>query len=223
MVVPFFGSGADSLFFVREGLDVLASDANPDLVRLANELEDAWIRGLELVESIDRETYLAVRAEFNRTRDPALFLILVRTSFNSLVRYNRKREFNVPGPKKVGSWAPSERVVSEFADMVETIGGVDCLDFEAALARVRPGDAVYLDPPYFQAGVDYLPERFDHERLFDLLAWLPVPWAMSNSPAAADYFPGARVVQLERAGVVSSKGSDRGRVREVLIVNEVDA
>lgn len=219
MIVPFFGTGADSLFFVRSGLSVLASDANPDLVRLANEMEDAFERTRDF-GPIDRESYRAVRSEFNRTRDPALFLILVRTSFNSLVRYNRAREFNVPGPKKTGSWAPLESVVSEFADMVEKIGGVDSLDFEDALARARPGDVAYLDPPYLGTFDNYTGRGFDHDRLFDLLAWLPIPWAMSNAPEAADYFPGARVFELERAGTVSSKGSARSSVKEVLIVCE---
>lgn len=210
IVVPFFGSGSDSMFFHARGLDVLAADANKYLVDLVNNIEDAHARAPTPGD------YYAIRERFNAERDLADFLTLLRTSFNGLCRFNRCGEFNVPGPK--GPYRPPRNVES-FARMVEAIGGVACLDFEETLSLVRPGDVVYVDPPYFGTFDAYLGQPFDHERLFVCLRKLSVPWAMSNS-TKRDWSDLGRVVQIYRPGNVNSRGSDRGRVREVLVVHE---
>lgn len=220
IVVPFFGTGADSLFFYQQGFKVLASDAQFDLVRLVNQIETAYARASKL-GAIDKERYLEIREEFNTTRDPALFFVLLRCSFNKLCRFNASNEFNVPPADLPKNWLPKAATIDVFADMIWGIDGVECLDFADALDRVDAGDVAYLDPPYWGTFDTYTGKPFDHERLFAYLSQLDVPWAMSNS-ATRDWskdFPGAEIFDVDRAGTVNSVGTDRGRVREVLIVS----
>jgi DNA adenine methylase len=220
IIVPFFGTGADSVFFSRQGLDVLGSDVNPDLTGLHNEIEDAFRTAARWNYGRDRDQYLELRDAFNRERESWMFLILLRLGWNKIVRYNRAGRFNVPPGDLPARFLPSAEVVLAFADVVERIGGVSTWDFDHALDHARPGDVAYLDPPYFGT-FDY-GLGFDHERLFDRLAWLEIPWAMSNSSNLdwSEVFPGARVIEVERAGTINSDPLNRGRVREVLVCSE---
>ncbi len=222
MIVPFFGSGSDSLYFHAQGLAVLASDANPDLVALVNSIEQAFDPALT---EVTREKYVEIRERFNAgERTAANFLVLIRCSFNKLARYNRRGDFTAApglGPRSpVGSTIKvrlESEVVHRFAQVVAEIGGVQLCDYDEALDRARPGDAIYLDPPYFGADFDYTPGGFDHERFFARLERLRVPWSMSNDPLAASRFAGLPIVEVERAGTMSSDPARRSPVKEILV------
>lgn len=97
----------------------------------------------------DTDYYYEVREEFNRKKDPKLFLFLSRTCYNGLIRFNSDGEFNTsvhfdrPGIepqtlyKTIVNWNRVFKAVEvEFK----------CQDY----SKITPkeNDWVYLDPPY---------------------------------------------------------------------------
>ena len=70
--------------------------------------------------------------------------------FNGLYRVNRKGLFNVPFNNKVSGRSFDEdnlRHIGEYLRKNKV--NINCVDFEKIRSRVRPGDFVYFDSPYF--------------------------------------------------------------------------
>lgn len=92
--------------------------------------------------------YLEMRAEYNRTRDPAELLLLVRACYGGVVRFAKDGSMNTP----CGVHRPIPP--QEFARRAEAwrsrLQGVrfEHSDFEAMVDAAGPGDLVYCDPPY---------------------------------------------------------------------------
>jgi DNA adenine methylase len=98
---------------------------------------------------------------------------------------------------------------------------------------VRPGDFVYLDPPYLPVSptasfTAYTADGFgepDQERLaveFRRLVDLGAYVLASNAavPAVRELYVDFRIVETSRGGGLSCKASGRGRVPELIIVGE---
>ena len=223
VIVPFFGTGADSYFFGAQGLRVIGSDAQPLLVDLHNDALfcydacDVWIR-----TKYDRtkEQYFALRADHNARPTARGFYLLSSLSFNGLIRHNRAGGFNVPPGSLPASPLPARASMEEHARFITSIDGVTCADFRAAVARAQPGDFVYLDPPYYGTFDGYTGQPFDHPDLFEVLDDLTdqgIAWACSNSLAAAAHMPAqATVSELTRSGAFNGDVSKRGKVTEIL-------
>lgn len=76
----------------------------------------------------------------------AQFIYLMKACFNGVYRTNRSGRFNVPLGSRIYS-RPSlgeTKAVSELLERVSLMAA----DFEAVLSHAKPGDFVYLDPPY---------------------------------------------------------------------------
>jgi len=96
------------------------------------------------------EHYYRVREDFNRTRDPRLFLYLLARCVKGSVRYNADGLFNQSPDKR--------RLGTHPTKMKENIFGVSCLlkgkteisscDYKNVLANVHEEDVIYMDPPY---------------------------------------------------------------------------
>jgi len=165
---PFFGAGV--LTFWMEPSGGTVNDINQKLMNFYFAVRDTPKELIEDLKThkISKEYYYKARAEFNelvkrefpavieRNFDPphvrlaSLFLYLNKTAFNGLYRENTRGEFNVPygrpSPRR-RLWDEHEilnagRVLANLDEMFST-------DFEYVLEKVKPGDVVYLDPPYF--------------------------------------------------------------------------
>lgn len=176
-IEPFFGGGA--LFFALRPDAAVISDSNPDLINLYRTL--AW-RCEDVIEhlrhlSTDENTYYEIRALDANQLDPisraARTIYLNRTCFNGLYRVNRHGQFNVPFGKYTNPQVCDEsnlRAASFALSRAEIVLG----DFETVLdSHARPGDLVFMDPPYIPASKysdfkRYTSEQFredDHRRL----------------------------------------------------------
>lgn len=223
VIVPFFGTGADSYYYHAQGLRVVASDAQRLLVGLHNDALacfdacDVWIR---TIYDRTKEQYMKTRAEHNSNPTARGFYLLSRLGFNGLIRHNRAGHFNVPPGTLRANPLPARSAMVEHARFIRAIGGVSCLDYRTALAVAQPGDLVYLDPPYYGTFDGYTGQPFDHPDLFESLLDLTdrqIAWACSNSLAAAAHMPEcATVSELTRAGIMNSDGAKRGKVTEIL-------
>ena len=238
---PFLGGGA--VFFALQPREAVLSDSNPELInaytRVKSNVEEV-IDQLDLhAEQHSKAHYYAVRS--NPPKDPvaraAWFLYLNRTCYNGLWRVNSKGVFNVPmGSYKNPRIVDPERL--RRASKALKNAKIVCSDFESAITRLRPrplfGDVVYFDPPYVPLSktsqfTSYTKEDFtdsDQRRLALLVGMLSdkgVRVIVSNSetPLIRSLFPehafSTEVVQMSRA--ISSVGSGRGKVPELLIHN----
>ena len=153
-VEPFLGGGA--LFFSRLPSSAVLADKNPHLCTtyevIRDDVELLIERLSELAAQHDSVRYYERRTRYNRAdldriERAALFIYLNATCVNGLYRVNRRGEFNVPmgsytNPRIVN--AAGLRAASQALRRAQLHRG----DFETVLEFARPGDFVYLDPPY---------------------------------------------------------------------------
>ena len=270
-VEPFLGSGAVFLDCHNQGLldscEVQLSDINADVIgcyRMVRDDVEAVIGALGDLEAGHRvdgarhfyavrdEQFNALRRDVHASADPAraytpslaaMLIYLNRTGYNGLFRLNSRGGFNVP----IGRYArvticdaPNLRRLAEALRRPRLT--VEVRRFEEALGEGRPGDFVYLDPPYAPVSrtshfTSYTASRFGPDEQARLqqavvrLARLGASVLLSNSVAPdirrlyADNVEArsaglrARTVEARRA--INSRASRRGVVREYLITNIV--
>lgn len=155
LIEPFVGSGT---VFINAGFKRnLLGDVNPDLINLFNQLKgnpDAVIKTAYQLERgcMSGEAHKEIRTEFNgrkahAVRHAALFLALMRTSYNGLCRYNQKGLFNVGWNKKgEANYFPMDEL-AHFTGMQKEMAFM-CAGFEDVIAQAGEGDVVFCDPPY---------------------------------------------------------------------------
>ena len=152
---PFLGGGAVFLYLRHVGrVDrALLSDLNGELIHLYRIIRDeveALILELEQYP-YEKEFYYAVRDKLPEDLDPvkqaARMLYLNRTCFNGLYRVNKQGKFNVP----IGRYdTPVVCNASNLRNVSRLLQGVELQrwGYETIVDMARPGDFVYLDPPY---------------------------------------------------------------------------
>lgn len=149
-IEPFAGSAA--MFFALQPRSAVLADSNGELMNAYSQLAHRTAAVVALVQSYDESQpdYYEVRAASPADLDPigraARFIYLNRRCFNGLYRTNRANEFNVPRGSRTGS-PPTRLEWQRTASLLERARLIEG-DFEEALRLARPGDFVYLDPPY---------------------------------------------------------------------------
>lgn len=178
-VEPFVGSAC--LFFKLQPKKALLGDINSDLVSTYEQIRDN-VRAVisELNEfGQGKDFYYELRSADPRPMSPprraARFIYLNRYCFNGLYRTNRQGHFNVPyGGLKTGE-IPSESLLLACSNQLSRASLV-CGDFGNVLAKVRPGDFVYMDPPYSVKASrvfnGYDASVFSEEELARLRKWM---------------------------------------------------
>jgi DNA adenine methylase len=96
-----------------------------------------------------KDYFYAVRAEFNRTENPYLFLFLSRTCRLGHVRFNERGQFNTPVHHSHYGIDPIrlEAIVDSWHRKLSA-SSVCFSRRDYRRVRSRPGDLLYLDPPY---------------------------------------------------------------------------
>jgi DNA adenine methylase len=237
-VEPFAGGAA--MFFARGPERALLCDVNEALVHTYTTVRD---RVGEVIEHLgrlaarhDQAQYYRVRERYNRgdwngSERAAMFVYLNKTCFNGLHRVNRRGEFNVPaGRYKNPNIADAEglRAASEALQGAE----IRREGFEALLSYARPGDFVYLDPPYEPVSrtasfTSYAQDGFtqdDQARLRDVFTALTrrgCRCMLSNSdvPFIRELYREYRIDTAMAPRAVSCDATRRGPVSEVVVRN----
>ena len=238
LIEPFVGSGT---VFINAGFKRnLLGDVNPDLINLFNQLQgnpDAVIKTAHQLERgcLSNKAYLAIRDEFNgreahAVRHAALFLALMRTSYNGLCRYNQKGLFNVGWNKKgEANYFPMDEL-AHFTGMQKEMAFM-CAGFEDVIAQAGEGDVVFCDPPYEplpdEAGFTaYSGTSFtfaDQVRLVECLVaardrGAKVVITNSSAPAILHLYinNGFRITPLATRRSVSCKSETRKTVNDII-------
>jgi DNA adenine methylase len=234
---PFVGGGAVFFALAREGRfrRAVIGDSNRDLLCVYRALQtdaERVIRALADMEYSERE-YYRIRASKPKAQHAraARVIYLNKTGYNGLYRVNRSGEFNVPFGRYVQPTicdAPNLRAVGTALAGVEIAEA----DFAETCKRAKPGDAVYLDPPYVPLSrtsnfTAYDRHPFDigeHRRLarvFGRLGARGVLSVLSNSDTSETraLYGGFELHGVQVARSINSRTTARGRIGEILVVN----
>jgi DNA adenine methylase len=230
---PFLGGGA--LFFHLRPKRAVLTDSNARLIRTYLGVRDSVEEVIDELRSFRHSARF-----FEKMRKRAIdsasdselaawFIYLNRTSYNGLYRVNSRNVFNVPiGRYKNPTVCNPEllRACSEALAQAE----LAVTDFEGVLPRAKPGDFVYLDPPYVPLTTtanftSYTQNGFgdsDQLRLRDgalALKKRGVSVLISNSsaPRVHDLYREFRRIRLAARRNVNSNGKARGAVAELLM------
>lgn len=149
-VEPFAGSAC--LFFALAPRVAVLGDSNRELIEVYRVVRDAPERLYRRLSRIGRdvETYNRWRSTHPKTLDrdtrALRLLYLNRNCFNGIYRTNTAGYFNVPMGSKPGAYFTKEDLVrcSALLQNIKLIAG----DFTKTIEHVKPGNLVYLDPPY---------------------------------------------------------------------------
>jgi DNA adenine methylase len=151
-IEPFMGSS--QLFFSINPKNAILSDLNSDLVEVYKRIQTHpySVHAILKTFPISKKEYYKIRALKPRllgiNQRAARFIYLNCLCFNGLYRTNQKGEFNVPYAGSKVNKMPDLYFLNQISEKLE---GVQILqgDFESiVLSNVRPGDFVYLDPPF---------------------------------------------------------------------------
>ncbi|MCP2727745.1 Dam family site-specific DNA-(adenine-N6)-methyltransferase [Symplocastrum sp. BBK-W-15] len=159
LVEPFAGTAAISLAAAAREIcqSFWINDLNNPLIELLeliienpDNIADFYTEIWQDREDNSVDYYYQVRDNFNKTKDPKLFLYLLARCVKGSVRYNNQGEFNQSPDKRRKGTNPNK--------MRENIKGVSrllhgkciftSLDYRQVLYELKNTDFVYLDPPY---------------------------------------------------------------------------
>ena len=233
---PFVGGGA--VFFAlaeqcRFERAVLA-DRNQDLVDVYQALKEDVEGVIAVLQRYryDEATYYEVRSQRPRklVRRAARLIYLNRTGYNGLYRVNRTGQFNVPFGRYKNPTICHEPTLRAAARALQR-ATIQADDFEPICRRARPGDAVYLDPPYLPLSKTSSFTAYDrhpfgvpeHERLarvFGDLAGRGVNAVLSNSltPMTSELYRQWKTDRVRVTRPINCRPESRGPVDEILVV-----
>ena len=238
---PFVGGGA--MFFDLLPKKAFLSDMNGELVLSYNVIKndvDGLIKKLKVHKKNDsKEYFLKVRAldteKLSDVNIAARFIYLNRTCFNGLYRVNGSGKFNVPyAANKNPLICDEENLRKAHEAMKHTL--IRHQDYAKVLEKAKKGDFIYFDPPYYPVSktasfTSYTKEGFlekEQEKLRDVFVELSkrgcfVMLSNSNSPFINELYSNLgkkiRIEEVFAGRAINSKGSGRGKVKEVVVKN----
>lgn len=170
-IEPFFGGGA--MFFAVKPENAVVADSNPELINMYRQVADNVEEVIHLLQQYENteEMFYKVRSQdwvtLTSVEAAARTIFLNKTCFNGLYRVNRQGQFNVPfGKYKNPTICDEEnlRAASEALRKAEII----CGDYLLVLEHyAKPGDFVFLDPPYLPISEYSDFKRYTKEQFYE--------------------------------------------------------
>lgn len=183
-IEPFFGSGA--VFFALKPKKALCSDVQHEPIIICNSIKkkpklfhEYYSEYVEILWEKGKDYYYYLRDEYNNNNYKytevemaATFMLLLRSGFNGLVRFNKKGHWNVPfgdrGHKHSKSQANKlhieyDRVIKYNQLLSEGEKNFKVQDFHSSISEAGKGDFIYCDPPYIETTQKYNGWNYDNE------------------------------------------------------------
>jgi len=239
---PFLGGGA--VFFNLQKKQSYLSDLNWDLINLYQVIQTQPQELISFLESqeISKERFLEIRLwdreenfeeKYSTIERAGRFIYMNRLWFNGLYRVNSKWQFNVPyGTHNNPDIIQRENILSASKLLNETGAIIKHQSFENVVSQSNPNDFVYFDPPYDVLSetsnfTSYVKEDCGKDlqyKLADVCKELDTKWVkfmMSNhdTPLIRELYKDFTIHIVKARRNVNSKGSGRGKVDEVVVVN----
>lgn len=170
-IEPFLGGGA--LFFFLQPSKSILSDSNEELIncfKIVQNNVDQLIQILKTYKNTE-EFYYQIREQNINKLSPieraARFIFLNRTCYNGLYRVNKEGKFNVP----YGNYKnPTICDVPKLLRAHNALKGAKIIygDYKQVLREfAKPGDFIYLDPPYYPVSKYSDFKRFTKEFFYE--------------------------------------------------------
>lgn len=235
---PFLGGGA--IFFHLKPKRAMLSDLNQDLIHCYSTIKkevQVLIKVLEKYQTQhDKEFFYKVREDYNSqalrgVERAAAFIYLNKSGFNGLYRVNSSGGFNVPfGEYKTMSVFDPDNLLA----VNKLLKGTDLrvCSFEKIVDYAKPGDFIYLDPPYYPLNrtsnfTSYTKNDFlenEQKRLaatfkeFDEKGCL-VMLSNSDTKFIKDLYKNFRIEKVKANRFINSNSEKRGAITELVILN----
>lgn len=231
---PFLGSGA--LFFLLRPPKAVLSDTCQELIETYWAIRDnacAVLRHLAKLKPCPAIFYgIRESRSLGRYKRAAEFIYLNKTCWNGLYRVNASGKFNVPYGRPKSDCLVDEENLRVCSTLLKVPGiSVHCWDFENVTSQARPGDFVFLDPPYVTGHrnngfIDYNEVLFsweDQERLAQVARWLRrrgcfVLVTNADHEAILDFYQDFECTRIDRKSTIASHAPSRGRTTELILV-----
>ncbi len=235
---PFVGGGA--VFFDLLPKKAFLSDLNFELITTYNIIKDDVESLIKVLKrhAHSKEYFLKVRAQKVEKLSPlqiaSRFIYLNRAGFNGMYRVNSRGEFNVPFGDNKNPLICDEKNLRKISLALKNVE-IKHQDYKQVLKKAKKGDFVYFDPPYHPVSktatfTSYTSSGFSEKDQLELRdAFLELSSRgcfvmLSNSDAPFineiySGFKGVRISKVEAGRAINSKGSGRGKVKEVLVTN----
>jgi DNA adenine methylase len=229
--------GSASLFFRIKPQSSVLIDVNTRLIDCLKTVKSSPQKLSQVLKSYPTTEafYYKLRSQdcndLSAVDRSARFIYLNRYCFNGLYRTNLQGNFNVPYGGHRNGCLPSLEILQDASMDLRTAELVKG-DFCANIAsRIKPGDFVYLDPPYAKRNhsldLQYGPDVFgvnDLKRLYDLLTLIDKSRAYfvfsyvdcEEITEIAQHWK-AHSVEVNRT--IAARAEKRGKAKEVLISN----
>lgn len=225
---PMVGGGA--LFFALNPERAVLNDFNSDLIetyKVVRDNPDDLLKALKRLKNTE-EDYLRVRAQSPKTpiTKAARFIYLNKLSFNGLYRVNTSGRFNVPYCKDETRSHIEPEIIKQ-ASLALQGTSLTNTDYLNALASVRAGDLVFIDPPYDDTFSSYTSEGFnktDQACLKEALDYLTEVGAYtivcnSDTPFIRTLYKNYTKIPVQDRFTIASKGSSRKPTSTFFITN----
>ncbi len=201
-----------------------------------------WYGIYKNVTPYEKEFYETIRAwdrqenwqeQYSEVQRAGRFIYLNRTCFNWLYRVNSKWQFNVPmWSYKNPDFIQKENILNVSKLLNRTKAIIKFQSFDKVLDNVKNWDLVYFDPPYDTLTetanfTSYNESGFGRDmqvKLRDVCVKLDKVWVkfmMSNHNTnfIREIYAWFRFEIVKARRNVNSKGSGRGEVEEVVVMN----
>lgn len=225
-IEPFFGGGA--LFFALQPENAVIADSNPEIINVYQQVADSVDEVISYLSQYQNtsEMFYEVRNQdwekLSKSEAAARTIYLNRTCFNGLYRVNRKGQFNVPYGKYKNPTICDEAGLRAASSLLKR-AQIVCGDYKDVLREyAKPGDYVFLDPPYLPVSEyadfkRYTKEQFyeeDHRELAQEIEHLRALGCHtlltnSNHPLVHELYSNYPIEVLSTKRFISSKGSSR--------------
>jgi DNA adenine methylase len=248
-IEPFVGGGA--VFFHLKHrfpkMKALLRDINGELINTYRAVRD-YPR--ELMQQLDAHAaefkakggdyFYFVRSRHDLTGDEkkiveraARVIFLNKTCFNGLWRVNASGRFNVPvGSNKNARLYDGENILA--ASLALQGVHLEVQDFRRTFGETRPGDFIYVDPPYYPVSrtanfTSYAKEDFGEDEQCELHAvftdaaqrGVHVMLSNSDAPFIRRLYRDFQIHTVQARRMVNCDGSKRGAVNEVVVTNKI--
>ncbi|MBD5165750.1 Dam family site-specific DNA-(adenine-N6)-methyltransferase [Helicobacter sp.] len=140
------------------------------------------------LSSYNKEHFLALRNHYNQTKNPFDLFVLIVFAFNNQIRFNSKREFNLPCGKRDFNKNMQEKLRQFILNLQNKKIKISNKDFRKFPLDILDSKSfVYIDPPYFLATAPYnennawgLQDELDLLEFLRLLDSKNIRFAFSN-------------------------------------------
>lgn len=248
-VEPFFGTGAVGFNCPDRIKNIIVGDINPHIVEFYESINNGYLNTKNIKHELsihckhlmDSEEngyayYREMVYEFNETKDPMLFLALTRTSFNGLMRFNKKGEWNVPYCKD--NKKLNEHLVDNLCKEIEKLSvfmhekkfSIECCDYKKILEKGKEYNSiVYCDPPYYGLYTNYYNtwNEENEKELCDSLKSLEKPYIVSTwynngvkeNETIKKYWSNCNIELVDHKYIIGAKSGNRRNVSEAILYN----